>query len=269
MRGMSTLMSELPDPAHHSSYPTKREATIGAGSPGGEADPQVSSRRPSVTGGSGGGNPTVLRPGGVKEFLLAAILAVVMTAVLVTQASIAMAGDKVTICHATGSETNPYVLISPSAIGVKAGHIDHQHGEDIIPQFTITSGPHAGTYGPQGDQSILANGCVVPSPSPSPTESPSPTPTETPSPTPTPSESPKPSPSESPSPTPSETAESPSPTVSLIPPLLVTPGPDKGEPSSGGLAYTGAGSLLAWIIVALMAAGAGWATLRIGKRRGR
>jgi hypothetical protein len=206
-----------------------------------------------------------------KEFLLAAALAMVVTAVLVTQASIAMAGDKVTICHATGSETNPYVLISPSAIGVKAGHLDHQHDEDIIPQFTIESGPHAGTYGPQGDQSILANGCVVPSPSPSPTGSPSPTPTptETPSPTPTPSESPKPSPSESPSPAPSETAESPSPTVSLIPPLLVTPGPDKGEPSSGGLAYTGAGSLLAWIIVAVMAAGAGWATLRIGKRRGR
>jgi hypothetical protein len=210
-----------------------------------------------------------------KEFLLAAVLAVVMTAVLVAQASIALAGDKVTICHATGSETNPYVLISPSAIGVKAGHLDHQHDEDIIPQFTISLGPHAGTYGPQGDQSILANGCVVPTPSPSPSPSPSPTPTETPSPMPSESPSPTPTPSESPSPSPSPSpteSVSPTPTASLIPPLVVTPPDQKSGPGGEGpqgLAYTGAGSIVAWVIVALMAAGAGWATLRIGKRRGR
>jgi hypothetical protein len=53
--------------------------------------------------------------------------------------------DKVTICHATGSDTNPFVKISPSAAGVFNGHLatsnggnagaDHQGAEDIIPPF--------------------------------------------------------------------------------------------------------------------------------------
>jgi hypothetical protein len=39
---------------------------------------------------------------------------------------------KVTICHATGSETNPYVTITIAEPAV-AAHRRHQHGEDIIP----------------------------------------------------------------------------------------------------------------------------------------
>ena len=39
---------------------------------------------------------------------------------------------KVTICHATGSETNPYVVITISENAVEA-HRNHQNGEDIIP----------------------------------------------------------------------------------------------------------------------------------------
>lgn len=77
--------------------------------------------------------------------------------------------DRVTICHATGSSTNPYVSVTASGNGIYSGHIAHQHGNDIIPQFTIASGPHAGTYGPQGDQSILANGCQVVTPPTGPT----------------------------------------------------------------------------------------------------
>ena len=38
---------------------------------------------------------------------------------------------KVTICHATGSETNPYVLITVSENAVPA-HTRHQDGEDIV-----------------------------------------------------------------------------------------------------------------------------------------
>jgi hypothetical protein len=45
------------------------------------------------------------------------------------------AGNKVTICHATGSKTNPFVQISPNANGVVAGHEAHQDGRDIIPAF--------------------------------------------------------------------------------------------------------------------------------------
>lgn len=41
-------------------------------------------------------------------------------------------GGKVTICHATGSETNPYVEITIS-VNALAAHRRHQNGEDIIP----------------------------------------------------------------------------------------------------------------------------------------
>jgi hypothetical protein len=41
-------------------------------------------------------------------------------------------GDKVTICHATHSDTNPYVEITIS-VNALAAHRSHQDGEDIIP----------------------------------------------------------------------------------------------------------------------------------------
>ena len=36
------------------------------------------------------------------------------------------------ICHKTGSLSNPYVVINPSANSV-VGHGPHQDGQDIIP----------------------------------------------------------------------------------------------------------------------------------------
>lgn len=41
-------------------------------------------------------------------------------------------GEMVTICHATGSETNPYEQITLDLSGLN-GHVGHQHDEDIIP----------------------------------------------------------------------------------------------------------------------------------------
>lgn len=41
-------------------------------------------------------------------------------------------GEKITICHATGSETNPYVEITISVSALPA-HENHQNQEDIIP----------------------------------------------------------------------------------------------------------------------------------------
>jgi hypothetical protein len=41
-------------------------------------------------------------------------------------------GKKVTICHATGSATNPFVVITIDESALPA-HRDHQEGEDIIP----------------------------------------------------------------------------------------------------------------------------------------
>lgn len=46
---------------------------------------------------------------------------------------------KITICHATGSETNPYRQITISLNGLN-GHIGHQHGEDIIPDNKVIPG---------------------------------------------------------------------------------------------------------------------------------
>jgi hypothetical protein len=40
--------------------------------------------------------------------------------------------DKITICHATGSDKNPFVEITISVDALPA-HLDHQDGRDIIP----------------------------------------------------------------------------------------------------------------------------------------
>ena len=66
---------------------------------------------------------------------------------------------KVTICHATGSETNPYVLITVDEHALKA-HMAHQDGQDIVnpagpcPGATIPSGignPPSGIVSPGGE----------------------------------------------------------------------------------------------------------------------
>jgi hypothetical protein len=41
---------------------------------------------------------------------------------------------KVTLCHATGSSTNPFVVITVSTAGAANGHSDH--ADDVIPAFT-------------------------------------------------------------------------------------------------------------------------------------
>jgi len=70
--------------------------------------------------------------------------------------------DKVTICHATGSATNPYVVITPSAAGVYSGHY-RQHDDlgqgDIIPQFTYNGVTYAAK---NGGQAAIDNGCKTP-----------------------------------------------------------------------------------------------------------
>src|SRR5690348_12454361 len=70
-------------------------------------------------------------------------------------------GDKVTICHATGSSTNPYVVITPDAAGVLNGHYAHQDQRDIIPPFTLRGQSYPGLNWSKG-QEIYHNGCKVP-----------------------------------------------------------------------------------------------------------
>jgi hypothetical protein len=85
---------------------------------------------------------------------------------------------KVTICHRTNSNTNPYVEITPDVSGVLDGHAGHtgpvwdptlkaQHIKwgDIIPPFQYAGGSYPGmnyTDGAQGGKAILANGCAIP-----------------------------------------------------------------------------------------------------------
>lgn len=74
---------------------------------------------------------------------------------------------KITICHATASDTNPYNKIEVSVASFfNAGHIDHEQGgrKDIYPSFTYTTkGGEVVTVPAQGDQSLLAfDDCVAP-----------------------------------------------------------------------------------------------------------
>jgi hypothetical protein len=73
------------------------------------------------------------------------------------------AHNKITICHATGSATNPYVMISPNANGVISGHVGHQDGRDIIPPFDYndhgTIKHFAGQNWDTNGQATFNNGC--------------------------------------------------------------------------------------------------------------
>ena len=112
------------------------------------------------------------------------------------------------LCHHTSSQTNPYVYNAPSYNSVEQWK-ERGHGHDALDiwaGFTI-----CGVYiPPQGNQSILANGCNLP---------PQPTPTYTqipPGPTPTNTQIP-------PGPTPTNTPIPPGPTPTPIPPTPTLP----------------------------------------------
>ncbi|MHA7154947.1 hypothetical protein [Arthrobacter sp. TMN-50] len=72
---------------------------------------------------------------------------------------------KVTYCHATGSETNPFVVITTDEIAVVRGHQNHQDLEDVIPPFDWAlpnaSGSFPGLNWGPGAEEFIANGCVA------------------------------------------------------------------------------------------------------------
>jgi hypothetical protein len=70
---------------------------------------------------------------------------------------------KAPICHATGSQSNPFVMIEPSVSGVFHGHLgaSHQDGRDIIPPFVYQGVTYSQNWDATG-QAIFANGCVPP-----------------------------------------------------------------------------------------------------------
>lgn len=90
------------------------------------------------------------------------LVAAVTSALLLTALPASAAANKVTICHATGSATNPYVVITPSAAGVYNGHY-RQHDDlgqgDIIPTFTYRGVTYPAK---NGGQAAIDNGCKRP-----------------------------------------------------------------------------------------------------------
>jgi len=84
--------------------------------------------------------------------------------------------DKVTICHATASESNPYVEISVDVASIVG---DSGHGNsgvnagDIIPPFSIDGNVYAGNNWDADHQAIFDDGCNVAAASTSTTSSPS------------------------------------------------------------------------------------------------
>ena len=128
-------------------------------------------------------------------------LALVMVAVLTT-AGVAYADRpeslKLDVCHATGSESNPYVLVNVNVNSVKdannvGGH--GQHGDDAWESYTYGGVEYPG----QGDMALCEGAPDEPEDTPEPTETEEPEddPTATPDPT------------DAPEPTPTDVSEEP------------------------------------------------------------
>ena len=126
--------------------------------------------------------------GRVTSSIVAAI-ALAASAFAISVPAASAAAQKVTICHRTNSDTNPYVQISPSANGVLNGHAKNHDDPriwapglkaqglkwgDIIPAFGDYPGLNldktGGFDGTTTGEDILENGCVVPQPEPPPLE---------------------------------------------------------------------------------------------------
>ena len=132
-------------------------------------------------------------------------------------------GDKITICHATASHTNPWVIetVDEESLDVGHGHSGVNANDIIPPEPDVTANNWT-----VANQDIFEDGCkVVDDDS-----------------TPPPSDSPSPSPSGSPSATPK---------VGLVAPVTVTqpPTPNTGADvpylPAGGLVLAGLGSIIA------------------------
>lgn len=87
-------------------------------------------------------------------------------------ASVQEGFQPITLCHATGSKSNPYVQITVDNQGAIDGH--EKHKDDIIPPND--DGAPAKNWTTQG-QAIWENDCKDPKPTPTPTAKPTATPT--------------------------------------------------------------------------------------------
>lgn len=129
-----------------------------------------------------------------------AVAGMAAAALVVPSTSAIAAQETIDICHATGSDSNPYIVNSPSKDGDVSGHADHEgpiwfdgineDWGDIIPPFTFPGGSFPGLNWTAEGEAIHANGCNIPDPTATPTDAPpTATPTDAP-PTATPTEAP-------------------------------------------------------------------------------
>src|SRR5436190_16108267 len=110
--------------------------------------------------------------------LLSAAAALAAAASLATAAlkqggePIVRGATKVTICHATSSDSNPYVLEQPDDDSIVTEHGHDSHPDDIIPPFFYVDGGETKHYeGKNWDaqgEAIWTNGCEVSPPAPKP-----------------------------------------------------------------------------------------------------
>lgn len=117
-----------------------------------------------------------------KNLVAGLAAAILLTGGFLTVKADVPAGYHVTICHRTGSASNPYIIISPDVEGVINGHLDHEQtgnglGGDIVPTFSyngVTYSKNLDTNFGDGvtGAAILAAGCRAPG-----AETPTPTPT--------------------------------------------------------------------------------------------
>jgi hypothetical protein len=143
-------------------------------------------------------------------------------------------GNNITICHATSSHTNPYIVNTPNANGDVSGHDDHDgpiypatnaKGDwgDIIPPFTYNdhgqNAQYPGKNWSSEGQDILNSGCNIPGATPTPTATPTSTPTSTPTVTPTAT------PTSTPTATPTGQGSNPTPTPTPTPSATATATP--------------------------------------------
>jgi hypothetical protein len=78
---------------------------------------------------------------------IAIVAAVVLASAIGAGVAGAAPSDRVTICHGTASDTNPYVEITVSANSFKNGHFDTvdgvaspSHGANNSPDFILQAG---------------------------------------------------------------------------------------------------------------------------------
>lgn len=109
---------------------------------------------------------TKLNAGKTSILALTTVFAVASFLLGRSISSVSAAKDKVTICHATASSSNPYVTETVDLSSLGDGHGNHGvNPGDIIPPTAGTDFPNGNNWDATG-QGIFNNGCNVPNPSP-------------------------------------------------------------------------------------------------------